>query len=51
MITRTRRRLVTFAQPFLLRDMEGVMPPGMYFCLTAAAFVFVAMLLLTDLHL
>jgi hypothetical protein len=30
MTTRTRRKLVTFAQPFLLRAIDSVVPAGAY---------------------
>ena len=30
MTTRTRRKLVTFAQPFLLRAIDAVVPSGTY---------------------
>jgi hypothetical protein len=30
MTTRTRRKLMTFAQPFLLRVIDAVMPAGTY---------------------
>jgi hypothetical protein len=30
MTTRTRRKLVTFAQPFLLRAIDAVLPAGAY---------------------
>jgi hypothetical protein len=30
MTTRTRRKLMTFAQPFLLRSIDSVLPAGTY---------------------